>query len=118
MLEPLQNYSDYTLAWAAYYAGALGALLVWWRMTRPLPWTPVRQLLRILVAALILVPAPVARGMEEMAPALFVLLFDLALIKEGDPTFAVVYLLYGLMVGLVVLVIDGLIRYLLSRRQS
>ncbi len=118
MLESLQELSEYNLAWIAYYGGALGLLLVWWRMTRILPWTPLRQLLRILVASLILVPAPIAHGMQELAPALFVLAFDLALVKEGDPTFAVVYLLYGLMVGLAVLVIDGLIRFLFLRRES
>ncbi|HVL01352.1 MAG TPA: hypothetical protein VM553_16155 [Dongiaceae bacterium] len=110
--------SEYNLAWIAYYGGALGALLVWWRMTRVLPWTPLRELLRILLAAVLLMPAPVAPNMNEMAPALFVLAFDLVLIKGGDAMRASAFLIYGLMLGLVVLVIDGFVRYLLARRDT
>lgn len=112
------EYTENNVAWAAYCAGALGCLLVWWRMTKPLPWSPVRQLLRILVAAFLLVPAPVAPGMDELAPAFVVLLFDMTLVKGGDALHAAPYLIYGLMLGLVILVIDGFVRFLLSKRHA
>ncbi|HEX4938805.1 MAG TPA: hypothetical protein VFX11_09030 [Candidatus Kapabacteria bacterium] len=112
------EYSENNVAWVAYCAGAVGCLLVWWRMTRILPWSPLRQLLRILVAALLLVPAPVAPGREELAPAFVVLLFDTTLVKQGDPLHAAPYLIYGLMLGLVILVIDGFVRFMLSRRHA
>lgn len=54
MLE--QN--EYLVTWAVYYGAALGVLLVWWRMTKPIPWVPLKQLLRVLLAAAVLVPAP------------------------------------------------------------
>ena len=76
--------SEYVLAWLAYLLSAVGVLAVWWRVTRFIPWMPLKQLLRVLVAAPMLIPAPVAEGALEWAPALFVLLFDITLVKEGD----------------------------------
>lgn len=111
MLE--QN--EYLVTWAVYYGAALGVLLVWWRMTKPIPWVPLKQLLRVLLAAAVLVPAPVDSQSIELAPALFVLLFDLLLIQEGDALRASVYLLYGVVLGLVALIIDGLIRMVWRR---
>src|SRR5690606_21226229 len=114
MLE--QN--EYLVTWAVYYGAALGVLLVWWRMTKPIPWVPLKQLLRVLLAAAVLVPAPVDSQSVELAPALFVLLFDLLLIQEGDALRASVYLLYGVVLGLVALIIDGLIRMVWRRARA
>ncbi|MEZ5505544.1 MAG: MFS transporter [Gammaproteobacteria bacterium] len=114
MLE--QN--EYLVTWAVYYGAALGVLLVWWRMTKPIPWVPLKQLLRVLLAAAVLVPAPVDSQSIELAPALFVLLFDLLLIQEGDALRASVYLLYGVVLGLVALIIDGLIRMAWRRARA
>lgn len=111
MLE--QN--EYLVTWAVYYGAALGVLLVWWRMTKPIPWVPLKQLLRVLLAAAVLVPAPVDSQSAELAPALFVLLFDLLLIQEGDALRASVYLLYGVVLGLVALIIDGMVRMVWRR---
>jgi len=114
MLE--QN--EYLVTWAVYYGAALGVLLVWWRMTKPIPWVPLKQLLRVLLAAAVLVPAPVDSQSIELAPALFVLLFDLLLIQEGGALRASVYLLYGVVLGLVALIIDGLIRMVWRRARA
>ena len=111
----LESY-EYVAAWSAYYLAVIGLLAVWWRITRPLPWTFLKQLLRVLVAAVLLVPAPVAADMSELCPAIFVLLFDVLLIKEGDPLRASVYLLYGSGLGVLVWLADGLLRQLLRRR--
>lgn len=111
MLE--QN--EYLVTWAVYYGAALGVLLVWWRMTKPIPWVPLKQLLRVLLAAAVLVPAPVDSQSAELAPALFVLLFDLLLIQEGDALRASVYLLYGVVLGLIALIIDGMVRMVWRR---
>lgn len=114
MLE--QN--EYIVTWAVYYGGALGLLLVWWRLTKLLPWVPLKQLLRVLVAAAVLVPAPVDADSVALAPALFVLLFDLILIQEGDALRASIYLLYGVVLGLIALIIDGLVRLVIRRVRS
>lgn len=114
----LQEYSQYQLAWAAYYGGAAGLLLAWWCITAQLPWLPLRQILRYPLAGLLLVPSPVTLGAQEQAPALFVLAFDLAFLEQGDPTRAVPYLLYGLILSLAALILDGLIRFLWSKRSA
>ncbi|MCG8535575.1 MAG: hypothetical protein MI808_10815 [Pseudomonadales bacterium] len=108
--------SEYVLAWLAYLLSAVGVLAVWWRVTRFIPWMPLKQLLRVLVAAPMLIPAPVAEGALEWAPALFVLLFDITLVKEGDPLRGLAFVLYAQFIGLLVLVADGLIRYWWSKR--
>ena len=108
--------SEYVLAWLAYLLSAVGVLAVWWRVTRFIPWMPFKQLLRVLVAAPMLIPAPVAEGALEWAPALFVLLFDITLVKEGDPLRGPAFVRYAQFIGLLVLVADGLIRYWWSKR--
>ena len=47
--------NDYLLAWAAYGFAALGCLLVWFQITRPL-WRALREPLRLIVAVLLLSP--------------------------------------------------------------
>ena len=105
------DFAEYTITWAIYLLAALGLLAVWWRMTRVIPWVTVKQVLRVLVAAVILMPAPVVYGSTEWAPALFVLLLDITVVKETDAMRAVPFLLYGLILGFVVLLADGLFRY-------
>ncbi len=114
MLE--QN--EYLMTWGAYIVAVLGLLLVWWALTRPLPWLWMKQPLRILVAALLLVPAPVAADRVELAPALIVYLFDTLLVKDADAARDLHYLLYGLGLGVVALIIDGVIRLLLRRKPT
>jgi len=111
MLE--QN--EYLITWAAYIGGVLGVMLVWWAITRPIPWYWIKQPLRLLVTALLLVPAPVAAGRVELAPAMFIYLFDTLLVKGDDTQRAALYLFYGLLLGVVVVILDALIRGIFRR---
>lgn len=111
MLE--QN--EYLVTWSVYILAVLGVMLVWWAMTRPLPWLWLKQPLRLLLTAVLLVPAPVAVDRPELAPAFFVYLFDLFVLEDGDPGRAAVYLVYGLGLGVVVVLIDAAIRSLFRR---
>lgn len=111
MLE--QN--EYLITWGFYTAAVLGVMLVWWAMTRPIPWRWLKQPLRLLVTALLLVPAPVAADRVELAPAIFIYLFDVLMVKEGDAERALLYLGYGLLLGMVVVVLDALIRGVFHR---
>ena len=113
----LQNY-EFVFAFAAYYLATIGLLVVWWRITRFISWTLLKQLVRVLVAAAILVPAPVASNMVDLCPAIFVLLFDMLLVKDGDQLRALLYLYYGFGLGLAVWLADALLRQMLSRRAS
>jgi hypothetical protein len=110
--------TEYVAAWIAYLLAALGLMAVWWRITRILPWQPLKQLLRIVVAAPLLIPAPVSSGSLEWAPAVFVLLFDMTLLEEGDPLRALDYVLYALLLALLVLVADGVFRHWRTRNRN
>lgn len=74
--------NDYLLAWAAYGVAALGCLLVWFRMTRPL-WRALREPLRLIVAVLLLTPTIVDPERELFAPAIAITALDM-LFKVGD----------------------------------
>lgn len=88
--------NDYLLAWAAYGIAALGCLLVWFRMTRPL-WRPLREPLRLIVAVLLLSPTIVDPERELFAPAIAITALDL-LFKVGTNAWRAVadLALYGL----------------------
>lgn len=68
--------NDYLLAWSAYGLSALGCLLVWFRMTRPL-WRWLREPLRLLVAVLLITPTIVDAERELFAPAVAITALDL-----------------------------------------
>jgi len=112
------DHTEYTLAWVAYLLSAVGLIAVWWRITRGLPWKPLQQLLRVLVAAPLLIPAPVASGSTDWAPALFVLLFDMTLVEGSDPLRALPFILYALILGLLVLVADGVFRHWQNKKRA
>lgn len=112
------DHSEYTIAWVVYMLSAIGLIAVWWRITRPLPWKSLQQLLRVLVAAPLLMPAPVAQGSADWAPALFVLLFDMTLVEGTNPQWALPFILYALILGLLVLVADGLFRNWQNKKRA
>ena len=87
-------------------------------MTRIIPGQPLKQLLRVLVAAVVLMPAPVVYGSADWAPALFVLLLDVTVVKDADTMRAVPFLLYGLILGLLALFADGLFRYWRNKKAA
>lgn len=68
--------NEYLLAWTAYGVAALGCLLVWFRMTRPL-WRWLREPLRLIVAVLLLTPTIVDPARELFAPAVAITALDL-----------------------------------------
>ena len=88
--------NEYLLAWSAYGIAALGCLLVWFRMTRPL-WRWLREPLRLLVAVLLLTPTIVDPAQELFAPAVAITALDL-LFKVGNNAWRAVadLALYGL----------------------
>ena len=103
---------EYLMVWGVYTLAVLGIMLVWWGMTRPIPWRWIKQPLRLMPMALMLVPAPVAADRIELAPALFIFLFDTFLVKGASADRAVLYLVYGLGLGVIVILIDALLHIL------
>lgn len=113
----LEN-SEYITAWGVYLVSVAGLLAVWWRITSPIPWAALKQLFRVVVAAPLMIPAPVAEGSADWAPAIFVLLFDMTLVKEGDPLRGLAFVLYALFLALLVLVGDALLRHWKGKRTA
>ncbi len=97
---------EYAITWGAYLLGVLGVMLFWWRVTGFIPWPILRNVLRLIVIAPLLVPAPVTEGGLDWAPALFVLLFDVTLQEGVNPLRAVPFLVYGAVVALILLLAD------------
>ena len=97
---------EYAITWGAYLLGVLGVMLFWWRVTGFIPWAILRNALRLIVIAPLLVPAPVTEGGLDWAPALFVLLFDITLQEGVNPLRAVPFLVYGAVVALILLLAD------------
>ena len=88
--------NDYLLAWSIYGIAALGCLLVWFRVTRPL-WRWLREPLRLIVAVLLLTPTIVDPTRELFAPAVAITALD-TLFKVGNNAWRAVadLALYGL----------------------
>ena len=107
--------NEYLLAWAAYGIAALGCLLVWFRMTRPL-WRWLREPLRLIVAVLLLTPTIVDPSRELFAPAVAITALDL-LFKVGNNAWRAVadLALYGL-VAFAVYALFVALRWVIERR--
>lgn len=88
--------NDYLLAWTAYGIAALGCLLVWFRITRPM-WRWLREPLRLIAAVLLLTPTIVDPARELFAPAVAITALDM-LFKVGNNAWRAVadLALYGL----------------------
>lgn len=114
--------NEYLLAWAAYAVAALGCLLVWLRMTRPL-WRWLREPLRLIVAILLLTPTIVDPERGLFAPAVAITALDL-LFKVGTNAWRAVadLALYGLIAfalyGVLVAVRWPIERRLRRRREA
>jgi predicted membrane protein len=88
--------NEYLLAWTVYGVAALGCLLVWFRITRPM-WRWLREPLRLIVAILLLTPTIVDPAEDLYAPAVAITALDL-LFKVGSNAWRAVadLALYGL----------------------
>ena len=107
--------NEYLLAWSAYGIAALGCLLVWLRITRPL-WRWLREPLRLIVAVLLLTPTIVDPAKDLFAPAVAITMLDL-LFKVGSNAWRAVadLALYGL-IAFAVYAVFVVIRWLIERR--
>lgn len=107
--------NEYLLAWCIYGIGALGCLLVWLRITRPM-WRWLREPLRLAMAVLLLTPTIVDPAKELFAPAIAITALDL-LFKVGSNAWRAVadLALYGLIAFALYAVFVG-VRWPIERR--
>lgn len=106
--------NEYLLAWTVYGVSALGCLLVWLRMTRPL-WRWLREPLRLLMAVVLLSPTLVDPERGLFAPAVAVMALDL-LFQVGSSAWRAAADLasYGL-IAFVLYLLMALIRWPIER---
>lgn len=74
--------TDYVMAWSIYLLGACALLITAWRLSRGL-WKWIREPLRVVLAIAVLMPAAVDETAERLAPALFVVGFELLSAPQG-----------------------------------
>ncbi|MEM1436792.1 MAG: hypothetical protein AAGG11_22280 [Pseudomonadota bacterium] len=102
---------SYGMAWIVVFSAGLATLGCWFLLTRPVPWPWLRTSLRCVVAAWLLLPAPVPGYDGQYAPAFIVALFEFAFQKDGAPQEALQILGIGTAVVLALL----LLAFLLAR---
>ncbi len=67
--------SQYLIAWTVYGAAAVGCLIVWWRMTRPLNAT-FASWLRMYAAVILLTPGYTMPNDAWLSPAFLAIIYD------------------------------------------
>lgn len=74
---------NYIWGLVAYVLGVLLITPLLWRITRSLPWHPVKAFIRILVLVILLTPMIVDRQQNFLAPAWVVGVFELIQPQDG-----------------------------------
>jgi len=105
---------DYVIAWSVYYVAAACCLLVWWRMTRGIKGVSYRDLLRGLMAVILLTPWFAGDSQEFFAPAIMVLGMDVLLDGTRNGLKGGVVLLVATFLMLLVLLV---LRFARGRKQ-
>jgi hypothetical protein len=90
-------------AWFVYGGAALATFVAWYALCARIGSVTVRDVLRVVVFATLVTPAPVPGYDGHLAPAWLVALFEAFLQREGDPLPAATLLLIAI-VGLLALV--------------
>lgn len=101
---------EYSIAWTIYCCAAMGGLVVWWKLTRFIAWSPIRVLLRAFLAVCLLTPSLITNDIQRFAPAIFVLFFDMTL-GDVERTKAVVPLILGGLLGSATVIIQVLFSF-------
>ena len=110
---------QYVIAWIVVLFAGLGGLIGVYVLTRSIPSLFPRTLVRSLITAWMLIPAPVPHYDGQYAPAFVVMMFEWLLQTDGDPSVALRILIAAtvVVVGLVSLA-HGLKRYRARRQRA
>lgn len=63
------TFEEYLIGWLVYMALIVGVLAVFWWLTRSIPWLYFKQVLRLIVSAILLVPVQIPETDALWAPA-------------------------------------------------
>lgn len=136
---------DYLLGWCAYLAGASLGFLVWWHMTRRIGFDALREILRLMVFALLFTPwyadpdqdvrtpgsrldaeimigeaGQIARTETQvyLAPAMIIALLEAVFDGPAHAVRGLRPILFAMLAGLVLLLPLQLVRALYRRRRA
>jgi len=114
----MMNASDYVLAWSLYLLACAVVLFTVWGLSARF-WSWIKDPLRAVAAVLLLTPGSVDADGNFLAPAIFIVAFELLTAKEGGigPLLGVRLLLFVMIAVLVAWVLRALWYWLVASRR-
>jgi hypothetical protein len=106
------------MQWLAYAASALVCFWAWEKMFFWLVQKDIKAMVRILGAVLLFTPAPLTVESSNFAPAFIVILFRTFLENDAPILDAIIFMLVGLLIGLVVMSLLSLFNFLRAKLSS
>lgn len=107
--------SQYGVAWLIIGGAGLAVALCLWMLTRPIPWTWLRTLVRCLIPIWLLLPAPIQVVDDRYAPAFIVAIFEGFFRSGGEPWPAIYALIAATSIVLAVILIWAALRWYRGR---
>ena len=104
--------------WSQWLVYGISALICFWAWEKMFFWIKQKDLkaiVRILGAVLLFTPAPIAVDSAHYAPAFIVIIFRKFLENNAPVLDAVMYMLVGLLVGLVLMSLLSLFNFLRAK---
>jgi hypothetical protein len=113
------NATDYALAWSLYLLACAVLLFTVWGLSARF-WSWIKDPLRAVTAVLLLTPGSVDADGNFLAPAIFIVAFELLTAEEGGigPLLGVRLLLFAIIAVLVAWLLRALWYWLVASRRS
>lgn len=109
---------EYLLSWGLYLLGALGLMVVWWRMTGWLRPPALRNVLRISAAVALVMPYPVPGQEAFLAPALMMTFLEGLFFEEYGFSHAGIPLILAVVIANIVYLLADLVWQLYRRKHG
>jgi hypothetical protein len=109
---------EYMLSWGMYLLGALGLVVVWWRITAYVRISTIRNMLRLSVMVAVLMPYPVPEQETYVAPALMMTFIEGLFFEDYGFSHAGMPLLLALVLANVLYLITDLLWHAFRRKRE
>ncbi|UZE97797.1 hypothetical protein [Alkalimarinus alittae] len=109
---------SYLIAWGIYLLSALGLIIVFWRMTRSIPFKDVKKVLRLVGVVLLLTPVDLGLEATWFAPAYLVGGYEWIIGNSHLAIKAGIHLLGALTLLTALLTLEYIVRKLLHLQQA
>jgi hypothetical protein len=104
----------YIYAWLVYLLGALGIVLVSWRMTRGLKLRRTRRMLRSIIVVILFTPINIGQQTTWLAPAYLVGAYDFVLGDYQRAQTASLYLCAAFVLLILLILLESVLRRLFN----